>query len=719
MEEIKMRIDLSSKKNIFSDQEIELKSKNFIFGKNGSGKTTLCDLIKLQKHYIKIEIDENGQLIEEVENGEKVLSENQNEKYDVRIFQGFESVIGEDNKLNAIALSGENKKVGEKIRIAENELKELKEEQEKIKAKFNSAKEDFDYADKKIEAWYKKASKLIKENTQYQVDPNYNKSKFEKDIEKRAQVDNLKELTATIKEVSKKPIEDHQLTIPNLKEFLLEVNNILEKTVEFSNKCEELDSIEKEHFARQGKELHEEGQKCLFCQGIITKDRLERLNQHFNEEYQKLEKEISSFKLEKITLSKLDQQDFYAKFSTVELNHEILQKEVEINEFIEIIQKSIAKKKNNITEVFDHLDIEIPNINYLQDTVNKFISENNQFGENLSENIGKAKEQIKFHLVYRQCEDFNYEVEKNKLENLKTLIPDLAEINKNVDYKNKEIRDLKNLQKDTSKIVNLINKRLKKSGKKDLELVKVENNGVETYQILDENNQTRSIRQISTGEKNIIAFLYFLYSLEDVENEHNKQKVIIFDDPMNSNDDTMQYLIITELQKILKDTEKNELGQDMDTKFKNDIKVIMTHNNHFYLNVKYGIKNYNNNYFYHFRKGDKTAIKLLTSEKDDFKTNYEQLWQELIFLYDSKKPEFMINPIRRICESFEKFNNLDKNKFYRNHPDAKKLLDVNSHSIDDLEADLNGKSEDEIKSIFKSLFVDNEFGNHFNAYWPS
>ena len=719
MEEIKMRIDLSSKKNIFSDQEIELKSKNFIFGKNGSGKTTLCDLIKLQKHYIKIEIDENGQLIEEVENGEKVLSENQNEKYDVRIFQGFESVIGEDNKLNAIALSGENKKVGEKIRIAENELKELKEEQEKIKAKFNSAKEDFDYTNKKIEAWYKKASKLIKENTQYQVDPNYNKSKFEKDIEKRAQVDNLKELTATIKEVSKKPIEDHQLTIPNLKEFLLEVNNILEKTVEFSNKCEELDSIEKEHFARQGKELHEEGQKCLFCQGIITKDRLERLNQHFNEEYQKLEKEISSFKLEKITLSKLDQQDFYAKFSTVELNHEILQKEVEINEFIEIIQKSIAKKKNNITEVFDHLDIEIPNINYLQDTVNKFISENNQFGENLSENIGKAKEQIKFHLVYRQCEDFNYEVEKNKLENLKTLIPDLAEINKNVDDKNKEIRDLKNLQKDTSKIVNLINKRLKKSGKKDLELVKVENNGVETYQILDENNQTRSIRQISTGEKNIIAFLYFLYSLEDVENEHNKQKVIIFDDPMNSNDDTMQYLIITELQKILKDTEKNELGQDMDTKFKNDIKVIMTHNNHFYLNVKYGIKNYNNNYFYHFRKGDKTAIKLLTSEKDDFKTNYEQLWQELIFLYDSKKPEFMINPIRRICESFEKFNNLDKNKFYRNHPDAKKLLDVNSHSIDDLEADLNGKSEDEIKSIFKSLFVDNEFGNHFNAYWPS
>lgn len=79
-------------------------------------------------------------------------------------------------------------------------------------------------------------------------------------------------------------------------------------------------------------------------------------------------------------------------FCTVELNHEILQKEVEINEFIEIIQKINSEKKNNITEVFDHLDIEIPNINYLQDTVNKFISENNRL-ERIYLRILKAKEQ--------------------------------------------------------------------------------------------------------------------------------------------------------------------------------------------------------------------------------------------------------------------------------------------------------------------------------------
>ena len=78
-----------------------------------------------------------------------------------------------------------------------------------------------------------------------------------------------------------------------------------------------------------------------------------------------------------------------------------------------------------------------------------------------------------------------------------------------------------------------------------------------------------------------------------------------------------------------------------------------------------------------------------------------------------------INKNKEFMPTVASTDNLDKNKFYRNHPDAKKLLDVNSHSIDDLEADLNGKSEDEIKSIFKSLFVDNEFGNHFNAYWPS
>ncbi|MXS27855.1 AAA family ATPase, partial [Enterococcus gallinarum] len=157
------------------DKEIELKNKNFIFGKNGSGKSTLCDLIKLQKHYFKVERDKEGKLIEVIDNDRKVLADDQEDKFDVRIFQGFESVIGEDNSLNAIALSGENKDVVSKIKKAEQDLKSLGEEKAELTKAYIKAKKKFDDQDSKIDNWYKRAAKSIKENTQYQVEPNYNK----------------------------------------------------------------------------------------------------------------------------------------------------------------------------------------------------------------------------------------------------------------------------------------------------------------------------------------------------------------------------------------------------------------------------------------------------------------------------------------------------------------------------------------------------------------
>ncbi len=44
-----MKIELATRKNVFQEDNIEFKRKNFIFGKNGSGKSTLCDLIKNAK----------------------------------------------------------------------------------------------------------------------------------------------------------------------------------------------------------------------------------------------------------------------------------------------------------------------------------------------------------------------------------------------------------------------------------------------------------------------------------------------------------------------------------------------------------------------------------------------------------------------------------------------------------------------------------------------
>ena len=110
-------------------------------------------------------------------------------------------------------------------------------------------------------------------------------------------------------------------------------------------------------------------------------------------------------------------------------------------------------------------------------------------------------------------------------------------------------------------------------------------------------------------------------------------------------------------------------------------------------------------------------IKTIEKLEDDFKTSYESLWRELRFLYEKDKLELMLNPIRRICETFEKFNNIDHKEFYKDNSEIEKYTNVNSHSIDDLEADLNGKGKEQIMEMLKKLFENNNYAGHYSKYW--
>ncbi len=113
----------------------------------------------------------------------------------------------------------------------------------------------------------------------------------------------------------------------------------------------------------------------------------------------------------------------------------------------------------------------------------------------------------------------------------------------------------------------------------------------------------------------MLAFLYFIEKLRDNDNE----KYVIFDDPMNSNDDTFQYLIINQLQKLLKNIQDDKI-------------IILTHNAHFYLNVKYGFDNYSKSRFIRLVKlAHKVELKILENREEDFKTNYQALGMNLSY----------------------------------------------------------------------------------------
>lgn len=271
-----------------------------------------------------------------------------------------------------------------------------------------------------------------------------------------------------------------------------------------------------------------------------------------------------------------------------------------------------------------------------------------------------------------------------------------------------KLTDLKSSTISEEAAVASINENLKYLGNQSFTLYNYKGQEQEGhYQIRDYNNSIRALDSLSTGEKNLIAFLWFIYDIDNLNKKSEKEMILVFDDPMNSNDDTVQYLIISHLQKLLRKGKCNQI-------------FILTHNVHFYINTRYGWwkkdDDLENKTTLHLLKsGEKSKVKLITSKKEDIKSSYHNMWLELKWLYEYNQPTLMINPIRRIFETFGNFNCI--NNIYGDDIEARKLFNVNSHSIDDFEAELNGKNRNELIKKVEKIFEINNAKNHFKNYW--
>lgn len=712
-----IKIDLKNYKHLGFDEINFDKKINLVFGKNGTGKSTITKEILRQKHYKKI--GDDGETTDE-------LSDNQNDKYDVRVFQGFSELFGMNEEMNAFSLEvnatknqdqikgkeAEKEKIEGDIAALKKDLVELEDggytTQELRSAEDNLGKKEKEIDTQVFSKIVNQVKNIDKTDTQYANSDGKLKADIttvKADNYEQLQKVEKESLNKVIKETTKKAVGDYVADVPNLEDLLIKTNELLQKEVTIFDKCSELDTPEKETFAKEGKELHGVGDACAFCGGIFTAERLSKLNQHFNEEYQALEKSVNDRleSLQDVKLPLLEQADFYANFEVKDLNDDIKDKKTEINAFIGTLRKGLEQKSKNISYI-DKIDINIPEIKELQDKIDNFIVKNNTFGKNLDVNKKEAYKKLTLNIVFEKLKELKHDEKNREREKLQEN-RDKAKSSLDEKLKEKEglegslnnvLAELNNLKpKAEAAAVEKINKKLAQCNFK----IKLKD---DSYYCLEDD---RKLKTLSSGEKNLIAFLYFIEKLEEipVDGESQKSKIIVFDDPMNSNDDTNQYLIIMELQKIMEDVRDSE-----------DIFVCLTHNMHFYINLKHIFKSYKDIRVQRLVGGQ---IEIIEKVENDFKTSYESLWRELRFLYESDKPELMLNPIRRICETFEKFNSIGSKEFYKDNSEIKKYIDVNSHSIDDLEADLNGKGKEQIIGMLKKLFDDNNYAGHYSKYW--
>lgn len=712
-----MKIDLSNEE-LFYENEINFdKNLNFVFGKNGTGKSTLTKLLK--------------------EYGEQ--------DYDVRVFQGFENMVGENNRLNAVILGEENNEIAQEIEIKKEdikkkegeidkinlEIKEPKDNSENLWKKFEKIKKNINQKNSQIQDFYTDSAAKIKKMTDPQISKTtYNKNDFisEKKNAKllgEADIEYKKKLIKTEVKVA----QEIEFPSINLQNELEKINSILEKKVEEKVKIKRLENNEeKRNFAKKGFHLHKAGEICSFCGNIIKKEEYDELEKYFlADDIEEFQKEIEIFKdnykkiIESIENIKFDKNNFYPN------NIERL---TQIIEEYEVIKERIIKILKNFLENLEKKDIFKENEKIFIDNISlNFNKISKEYGDlvksnntsNLTKEKENAKANLRYHYIKLELDNFKEEIKLNEVKKLEeesskyeTEIEnkknEITKLNNEIKKLNLEISHLEAQTKNEKKLVENINKKIKHYT--SFELVHKEDakgKGFYSVKCL-RTDKDRDITQISTGEKNIIALLYFIEKLNEINEVRTRNKLIIFDDPMNSNDDTMQYLIIEELTNLIKNLNKND-------KF-----IVMTHNIHFYINLKYKKENYNNNTFIRLvSDSKKTKINYIKNKDEDFKTSYKSLWNEISILfalpYCDTNPEILLNPIRRIIETYVNFNGLVQSDFLSKVEGAKKFFDVNSHSIDDLEADLNGKSKENIIEIFKECFEKNNSIEHFKIFW--
>lgn len=718
-----MKIDLSNV-TLFDRDSIDInKPVNFIFGKNGTGKSTLSRLIK-----------------------------EQNPDKDVRIFHGVESVAI-DGKLNSVILGQENilaqkniEKLNKEIENLQSDKQVKEEEKKELENKIAEKKKEINKIERLIDKFLAEKASEIKNNPLHVATPNYNVLLIKKELKYAFKLseDEKQECKENIK-IDIKTAKNIPIVNIEFKSLLDETNKLLNSAIEEEKDIIRLSSNQKINFAKTGFEIHGKGDICSFCGNKIADETFDELEKFFSASKIKdfensindLIKKIDS-STEKINNIVFDRDQFYNHYQT-EIEDLEKQKDIlieEQNSFLNELKSNLEAKLTQLFAKSKTIELKIPDdISEILKNYSKLVKKNNSEDFNSIKKF--SKDLLRFDLIAMALSEFEHKNNEAYTEKLKTIstnegeIADLEEkkeakeneestIEKNIVDKKAEIQNEIDKTKSEHILAKNINKKLEMYVNFELEHVEMEEDSRNGYYRIKnkEASETeyRDITTLSDGEKNIIGFLYFIEKLGEVQNNLS-DKIIVFDDPMDSNDDLMQYIIITEIQDLMKLIDKKRVS---------DILVIMTHNSHFYINVKYnrlykdgldrnGAQKIGDNFLRLQKEGGVTRIKILESEGQDFSTNYELLWKELRFLYDNDKPNLMLNSIRRIIETYTKFNKSDN--FYGENKEAQKLFNVNSHSIDDLEAELNGKTKDQIIELMRACFNSNNAKNHFKTHW--
>lgn len=609
--------------------------KNILFGYNGKGKSAIAIGIKDEFLKDQAKKPENLRTFDRDYISNSLLLENSDGK-----IKGVEASFGKggvdiENKIKEL----------EKLIIKEDEIgkldtgiaklrKEIRTEIDKIhdsrKGEANIQRKSKDESVERVIELYKKDFQDAK--------------KIEADEEKLIKIngDNA---------IEKQIAQNENLKPINLSK--IQTNLIEEVKVIFKEKFGEDISIpeyEVVQWIESGLNLHKEGDKCKFCEGKLDfSDVKSKITQYKENKRHKATEKLKQFREQlQSLLESIKAIEKESKTYTINIGNEIEQHFTAISakkNTIETLITSCQSKIDSI-EIQENFDFKLlaETLKELEESISTILKTKNEQLLELRKKLINLTTLVKGAIGLEILKSTTIKV---KLQEVKDKEIDLKEKRDNNKKKQEEIQDLKqqkSLTKDfadfVSQILNDINISLK---------VELDTDN-KNYIIKSTNeNATLTIKDISEGEKNLLALLFFYYELFADNKQQNVKpeiELIIVDDPISSMDDSNKFYIL-ELMKNLLELSNQQI-------------FVLTHSWDDYCNLSYNLENKQDVATFELRKtnGISNLVKLSSKEKP-----YNYLFKEI---YDfSEKSEEDIknecqiyhypNVMRRIFEEWYSF----------------------------------------------------------------
>lgn len=567
---------------------------NLIYGWNGTGKTTIADIFRDIEQNKKsfsgnFKITLQNELDKTVIKSDALGSANTHlpDGLQIRVFNRTyieENIFAPNNgQINPIFFLGEENV--EKQKLVETKTIEHKDAQKKLDT-LNKEKNIKNNQLEKLSTIGAKAVKDALITTSDTLYSNYNKSHFSKKIKEMIEGNKssaayiqsdakLTELRQRFDSSPKETLSIPTITLPDLDSLYKSAIFYLEKTVITAA----IDSLKNNEilstWVKQGLNIHQNKgyTNCQFCDQPLPEARIERIKDHFNNEYNCMIAEITAL-IEKINNCKTELSiTFLNKLAICDhLNNNYITAYSDVQAlvktysvFLSKLLERLQEKKSKPFQSFV-LNERVPESGAakLKAYIN-ILNEHNEYCQDHPTFAQQAKKTYEESIIAGFLEEY-----KKLEQEVKEAEASILETTENIKKLTEEIENIESEIKEHHKAAEQINADLLSYlGHEELTFVS-KDNGYVIYRF----KKPTSIKDLSEGEKTAIALLYFLKTLED--KSFMSKGIVVIDDPVCSMDDRSLFHAFAYIKEKTKDAKQL---------------FILTHNFTFFRQVRRHFKN--------------------------------------------------------------------------------------------------------------------------------